>query len=286
MPHATFMNTRRVLACVAAIGLYTLCGQTLPSLKESFQELVQGPASSAKPTQGELSAIGKRVTAASPDDIQAALPWMIAAVGTGDEGKRIYAAFGLVAVGVRTDSPALLKDHIGDLVGLLSSSDLFTQGFAVTVLGSVQERQAASVPGLLQSLVAYIKRTDRYTQAQVSAVAFLLQKWQDDQAVQETVESFLSRDIDADSHIRILLALGLGDSRRKPARFIDLIIAALGDSSIDVRTTAIDVLSRIGTQAIVRAEPSLRKLIQQADQPEVIKSAARKALRDAGLSME
>jgi HEAT repeat protein len=211
---------------------------------------------------------------------------MIAAVGTGDEGKRIYAAFGLVAVGVRTDSPALLKDHIGDLVGLLSSSDLFTQGFAVTVLGSVQERQAASVPGLLQSLVAYIKRTDRYTQAQVSAVAFLLQKWQDDQAVQETVESFLSRDLDADSHIRILLALGLGDSRRKPARFIDLIIAALGDSSIDVRTTAIDVLSRIGTQAIVRAEPSLRKLIQQADQPEVIKSAARKALRDAGLSME
>jgi HEAT repeat protein len=253
-------------------------------LKESFQELVQGETLTAKPTQDELSSLGKRVSAASPGEIRDALPWMIAAAANADEVKRVYAFRALVGVGVRTDSPALLKEHIGDLVTLLASSDAYVQRFAMIVLGSVQSRQAAPVLGLSQALVAFVKRADRDLQAQLGALGSLLEKWQEEPSVQDAVEGFLSRDLDVETRIQILLALGRGNARGRPVRFIDLIIAALGNPSIDVRTTAIDVLSRSGTPAMVRAEPSLRKLIQEADQPEVVKSAARKALRDAGLS--
>jgi len=231
-----------------------------------------------------MSALGTRIEAASPDEVKAAVPWMIAAAATGDDGKRNCAAVGLMGVGLRTDSPALLKDHIGEVAALLNSSDSFTQGFSVTVLGSVQQRQPTAVPGLLNALLSFVKRTDRYTAAQVSAIAFLLKEFEGDQAVLDAVESFCSREIDSDSRTRIVFALGLGEAQRKPARVVDLIAANLSDPSLGVRAAAVDVLSRMGPQAVIRAEPQLRKLIQQADQPEVVKSAARKVLRDAGLS--
>jgi hypothetical protein len=53
-----------------------------------------------------------------------------------------------------------------------------------------------------------------------------------------------------------------------------------------VRSTAIDVLSLIGPEAVMKAEPSLRKLAEGAAQPDEIRSAARKALKDAGFSVQ
>jgi hypothetical protein len=286
MYDTTLGSTGRVLGCIVAISLRTLCGQMAPSLQDSFKTLVQGPALSSKPSQEEISTLGKRVSAASPDEIRGALPWMIAASRVGDDVRTTYAFVGLLAVGLRMDSPALLKDYMGDMVTLLASSDTLVQRAGAFVLGSVQERQATLVPGLSHDLVSFVKRTDRDLEAQLTAVAFLIEKWQEEPAAQEAVGSFLSRDLDADSRARILRAIGQAKGDGRPARFTDLIIAALDDSNESVKSTAIKMLNLIGPLAVMRAEPSLRKLAQEPGQPEAIRSAAAKTLSDAGLRMK
>jgi hypothetical protein len=145
LPDVTLRNSWRVLVCIAAIGFRTICGQTSPSLQDQYQALVKGPADAARPNPAAKSRIEEeRVSAASPDEIRAALPWIIAACGIGDEAKRDYGFYGLLAVALRMDSPALLKEHMGDVAALLLSSDPNAQRGAVAVLGVAQDRQ--SVP--------------------------------------------------------------------------------------------------------------------------------------------
>jgi HEAT repeat protein len=211
---------------------------------------------------------------------------MIGALRLNDGGKEHYAFFGLLAAALRSDGPTLLKDRMGDVVSLLTSPGTLAQRGAVFVLGSIQQRQLAPVPGLSQALVSFVKRTDRDLQAQVSAVAFLLSRSEEEMATQDAVEGFLSRDLDADSRTRVLSAIGRGNANPKPARLIDLVTAALDNPDESVRSTAIDMLSLIGPLAVMRAEPSLRKLAEGTGQPEAIRSAARKALKDAGLRVE
>ena len=176
MSNYKLRNTGPVLVCIAALGLRTVCGQTSPGLQGWFQALMQGPALVAKPSQDELSALQKRVSAADPDEVHGAIPWMIGALRLNDGGKEHYAFFGLLAAALRSDGPTLLKDRMGDVVSLLTSPGTLAQRGAVFVLGSIQQRQLAPVPGLSQALVSFVKRTDRDLQAQVSAVAFLLSR--------------------------------------------------------------------------------------------------------------
>jgi HEAT repeat protein len=271
---------------MAATSLRIISGQTPSTVPDWFQTLVRGPAHSARPSLEELSAVSKRVTAASSDEIRGALPWMIAAITSGDEAKRNYAYFALVAVGVRPDAPALLSGHEGDLEALLMSPDPLLERGAVVVLGSLQDRRPVPLPGLRETLEAFVKRTDRDLEAQVSALAFLLSKWEAESSTQNVVAGFWSRDLDVNSRDRVLTAVGRGNANPKPARLTALIASALEDPHAPVRGVAIEMLSLIGPEAVMGAEPLLRKLAQDTSQPDSVRSAARKALRDAGLPVE
>ena len=67
----------RVLACTAAMGLGLIHGQTPASLEDTFQALVQGPPHPPEPSPEQLSAVSNRLSAASPDEIRGALPWIM-----------------------------------------------------------------------------------------------------------------------------------------------------------------------------------------------------------------
>jgi vesicle coat complex subunit len=78
----------------------------------------------------------------------------------------------------------------------------------------------------------------------------------------------------------------VGNPHIKDTGLIGVVIASSSDPNTGVRAAAIHALSRIGVHAVVQAEPELRKILTDPSQPAIITSAARKALRDAGLSVE
>lgn len=282
----TLAGTWRVLACAAVMGIGVIHGQTSSSLQGTFQSLAEGTTHPAKPAPQELSAISRQATAANPEEIRASLPWIMVALNAGDEAKSKYGLFALIAVGVRSDAPTLLAGREGDLASLLSLPGPLSQRACVAVLGFLQDRRPAPLPGLRETLEAFVKRTDRDPEAQVSALAFLLTKWEAEPATQEALAGFWSRDLDVDARIRVLTAVGRGNAHPKPARLTALIASALDDPHAPVRSVAIEMLGLSGPEAVMGAEPSLRKLVQDASQPDSIRSAARKALKDAGLSVE
>src|ERR1039458_6616772 len=127
MSNSKLRNSGCVLVCIATLGLRTVCGQTSRDLQGWFQALMQGPAHVAKLSQEELSALQKRVSAASPDEVHGAIPWMIGGLRLNDGAKEQCAFAGLLSAALRSDGPALLKDHMGDVASLLASSGVLAQ---------------------------------------------------------------------------------------------------------------------------------------------------------------
>ena len=272
-------NWKRIFLCVL-VGGVAFAQDGKPDVRSTFQSFLERhSASAAGSLSDESSVLGDRITAASPEDIAKSLPLMIGAAVSGiDDVLTRYGVMGLLAVGLRPDGAALLKEYMPAIASLLDSHDAPTERVAVVIIGSVESRQRT--PGARQALTAFLKRTDRDLRAQAGAISVLAKVAVDDDAV-AAIDQFLARDLDSDTRVASLYGLTSPDLILH-AKVIDRMITLLSDGDMAVKITAIDSLTRIGPQALLLAEPVLTKLAEDAASPEMLRSAAKTALGKIG----
>lgn len=273
------MNATRYAKCglILALGIataYYLHGQTsahAPSLEAFYRSLVAEGHSAPLEVQMKVA---KEIPGASPEEIRKALPAIFAALAYQDEGVRHNAMTGLFEVARRPDGAALLKDRIS-LIGnvLLTSPISETQAGAVVILGSLNPAPPEVIPILLK----FLQENDKDLNAQGSAIFELVSIAPENSEVIAAVQVFLSRPLDSQTRIGVLNALG--NPNVKDERLIALLIASLDDTEEGVQSTAIQALTRIGRQALEQAEPGLRRLARESNQPTDIVELAKQALQ-------
>jgi len=133
-------------------------------------------------------------------------------------------------------------------------------------------------PEVLPIFLTFLKRTDNDAQAQGSGVIFqLVQIAPENPEVIAAVREFLSRPLDNKSRIDALNALG--NPSVKDAQVIAMVTSSLDDSDPGVRSTAIQALGRMGSQALRQAESALEQLAADPKQPAEVTAKAKEALQ-------
>ena len=248
--------------------------QTMPSLQQFFEQLLQHYDSSSLPKYEDVLKVTDRIAGAPPEDIANALPSIFLALAHQDNNVKIDAAFALTVVSRRPDSVRLLQDYIGRIGNLFDSSDPRLQSTPTIVFLNLKPAPPREV---VPPLVAFLKRSDRDPQAQGSAVFALVRIAPENPKVVVAIQEFLSRPLDTKTRIGALNALG--NPAVKDAQLIASVIASLHDPDSDVRSTTIQVLTRIGKFALQQAEPDLSRLSVDPEQPAEIQDHAKQALR-------
>lgn len=273
---------RLTVACgflVVTTGL-VLDGQPQPSFQTFFRDLERPQASLAKPAEDRCIALARQVATAPVDDVAAALPSMIAAVGLRDEEARGCAAVALLTAGQRADSPTLVGGHLGEIAALLNAADPELQRWAVLILGGAATRDAEGGHRLTAPLLPFLTGADRDPQAQADAVFYLMRGG--GQLAPDALQAVaaLARRQSGVIRAQILEALGVPGLQDRNLRGI--VVSSLGDPDADVQVAAIGALSRIGQEAVAEAEPALRRLAGQPAERLDVQLAASYALLRIG----
>ena len=240
-------------------------------LADFFRAMLEGYDRSA--IQRQFPLVHERIRRTQPQEIVAALPFILTALGHSDEYLRERAAVSLVAVSFRLDSAKLLSSYTGDVAVLLESADPAFQRSGVTILGSLQP---SVPPDGIVLLVSFLRRDDRDLLVQAAAVSYLLRHGPADQRVLTTVNDFLDRPMDVKVKVNALNAVG--DPRITDAHLISRVIGALDDREEQIRFTAAGVLGRIGRVAVLQGEQALRRIAEDRKEPEYLRRAAKESL--------
>jgi len=219
-----------------------------------------------------------RIPGTAPNEISNAMPDILAALAHQDDNVKSDALLALFAVAQRADSAALLRNHV-DVIGhdLLTATTTKpeTRAGEIIILGMLQP---SPPPEVIPIFLTFLKRTDPDAQAQGSGVIFeLVRIAPEDAEVISALRDFLSRPLDSKSKRETLVAVG--NSRMKDGQIIAMMVASLDDPDESVRITAIQVLPRVGQQALQQAEPALQRLVNDTNQPANVRAAAKDALQ-------
>jgi HEAT repeats len=245
--------------------------QTPPTLDAFFQEVLGGP--STLPKFDDLHRVTLRIAGMRPEDIKRALPAVFAALARQDEQVKAYACAALFAIADRPDGAELLKDRIGAIgQDLLLTKDANIQAGEIAILGSVKPSPS---PEVVAMLLDFLKRPDVQAQA-AGAIFELIHVAPDDPRVIAEIQDYMSGPVDSRSKINVLNALG--NRRVKDARLVSIVTSLFDDSDQNVRLTAIHAVGRMGRQVLEYAEPTLRRLANDPNQPVEIREGAKSAL--------
>ncbi len=257
--------------------------QKAATVSDSFRALLdRHSAATAGPTGNEISEMGRRIKAAPAQELADALPLFFAAALSGtDDTVKIYGAMALLSVSGRYDcGDELLRARIGEVAGLLALDNPGLQRLGSGILGALFATATTPPAEVFPVLKAFLKRTDRDPAAQ-NAAAGILMKYdsQDPEAVQAVAAHLLRplSPIEREDALRAVSIPGLKD-----IKIIDAVAKFVDDPLPQTRILAINALSKIGPQAVAQAEPALVEAVNRADQPDNVKTAARKALSEIG----
>ena len=269
-----FANFGFFLFIIAAVLPRHVHAQT-PTVQEFYQALVDHYDPSSPPTLENLIRVTDQIAGARPEEITRALPAIFAAMAHQDEAVKHNALTGLFEIARRPDGAGLLKSRV-DTIGrdFLASPNPDTRGGEMIILGMLQPPP----PEVLPIFLTFLKRTDNDAQAQGSGVIFqLVQIAPENPEVIAAVREFLSRPLDNKSRIDALNALG--NPSVKDAQVIAMVTSSLDDSDPGVRSTAIQALGRMGSQALRQAESALEQLAADPKQPAEVTAKAKEALQ-------
>jgi hypothetical protein len=265
------------------VPLCLLCGQEVkppeqtPGLQKFFQLLVEHYNPVALPKYEDVLKVTDQIGAARPENISRALPSIELALAHQDDNVKADAVLALFAIGLRPDSAALLKDYLKPIANLLNSPSARLQLSVTQVLGMLKPEPP---PEVSPALLSFLKQTDRDPLAQAGAISALVRIAPGKQGVDEAIKGFLGRPLDQQSKEAALNALG--NSRGEDVQLIELVIGALNDPDPGIRLTAVQVLRRIGRNAVLQAEPALHEVIEHPDESPQVRAAAREALQSIG----
>ena len=248
-----------------------------PSIQQFFQALVRTSPSELPKYENVLKVVDQ-IPGTTPSEISNAMPDILAALAHQDDNVKSDALLALLVVAQRADSAALLRSHV-DVIGhdLLNATTTKpeTRAGEMVILGMLKP---SPPPEVVPIFLSFLRRTDPDAQAQGSGVIFeLIHIAPENPEVIIAVRDFLSRPLDSKSKRETLVAVG--NSRMKDGQTIAMMIAAMDDPDEGVRITAIQVLPRVGQQALQQAEPTLRRLANDPKQPAQVTAAAKEALQ-------
>jgi HEAT repeats len=228
-----------------------------PTLREFFQSLVQHYNPSSLPSYSELRRAEDQINGASPQEISAALPAILAALADRDRTVNGYAGSALFRIATRADGAELLRDYV-KAIGrhLLASPDAIAQGSEVMILMSIRPSPPPEVRPLFLS---FLRREDRNPIAQVDALGYLITQAPEDSG--PVAAEFWHRPMDRNTRIAALNTLA--NTHSADPRIIGLAVSSLDDGDFEVRLAAFQALTRMGPSALQQAGPAMRKVADQ-----------------------
>ncbi len=266
MAHSQIARAAGMIFIITMIGLSCPSAQLpttgAPTLQQFFQGLVQQHDPARLPKHEELLRATDQIPGSPAADISNALPAIFAALTHRDETVEKYAASALWDIAQRPDGAVLLKPHVDAVGGLFNSPNDRLQAAGAAILGSLRP---APPPEVVPLLVSFLQRTDRAVPAQAAALFYLVRLAPDTPAVVAVIREFLQRPMAREDRIAALNALG--DPRIKDVQIIEAVIAGLQDPDPGIRFTAVQVIQRMSKEALLRAEPALRKLAESTEPP-------------------
>lgn len=261
-------------ACVLLILAAAVRAQTPVTLQSFFQDLPKNFATSGLPEAADLLKVEDQIAGMSADDVRQALPTVVTALGHPDESVQAYAASALFAVSLRADSAELLRPHIGAIGGLFNStSDRLHYLAALTFVGM----KPAPPAEVVQPMLAFLNRTDRDPDGQVSALAALVRLAPENPDVISALKRFMSRPLQPTTRVNTLNAIRT--SRVNDFEVRKQVITSLDDADPGVQFAAIDTLTRMGPSALAQAAPALQELVQRPTEAPEVRARANKALQ-------
>jgi len=249
---------------------------SVPTLQEFFERLVGQSNASSPLKNDDLLKVIDTIAGISAEEVKKSLPAIFAALAHPDDEVKKDAVFALWAVARRPDGADLLKSRI-DAIGqsLLSSANPDIRAGEIVTLGSLKP---VPLPEVLPVFLTFLKRPDPEAQTQGTGVVFELVHIAPENAeVVAAIQQFLSRQMDSQTRIGVLNALG--SPAIKDVKLISSIISSLNDSDVGVKTTAIQALVRIGKPALQQAEPDLQRLAADPKQSPEVENNVQEALR-------
>jgi hypothetical protein len=245
------------------------------SIGDVFRDLVEHyDSSSASEWDNSLINAGDCILAASTAEISNSLPAIFVALGHKDENVKLKAAFALSLISQRQDAASMLGKHVPEIADLYNSKDPRLQATPNAVFSSLYPTS----PEVLPLMLTFISRSDRALAAQSGAVCALMTIAPADPRVLTALEQFMSRPLEAESRINTLHGIRVSHIS-DTYRVRKVVIEALDAPEKDVKLTAIEVLQRMGPDALLQSEPQLRKLTQNSAETVEVKDAAHRALR-------
>jgi HEAT repeat protein len=249
--------------------------QRTPSIQEFYQTLLDHYEPSSPYNLPAVIKVTNQIAGARPEEINKALPAILAALAHQDKKLKDAASTALYMIAQRPDGATLLKSHI-DAIGneLLNSPIPETRTGAMIILGSLKPVPPREVVPIF---LAFLKRTDPESEAQGSGAIFqLVRIAPEDPEVVAAVREFLSRPLESKTKRETLTSLG---PSVKDAQIISMVISSLDDPDVGVRANAAAALEQMGGQALQQAEPALQKLASDPNQPTEVTTAAKRALQ-------
>lgn len=245
--------------------------QAASSIQDYFRRLVDNP--SVRPKQQDLLKVQNQILKVPREDAASALPAIIEALTHRNDEVKIDAAAALFAVSRRSDSADLLTQYVGTIADLFNSPDARLQGTPSLIFVNLKPTPP---PEVVPLLIAYLRRTDSEAKAQPGAILALAKMAGDQPEVASAIRGFLVRPLE--SHVRIDGLNALGDSRVRDPNVIGMVATFLEDPDKGIRFTAAQTLRRMGSNAVLQAEPALRKVAENPNEAADVRTAAKQAL--------
>jgi HEAT repeat protein len=247
-----------LLSCAVFVG----CQETTPnSLQQNFRSLIEQREAGKASNFDDLLRTQRQAVNAPVKEVAVVLPMIMTALKSADLDTQINAAAVLVSIGMRSDAVEVLRGQFQSLVQLFHSPDERLQMTPIYLITELRSPLPSEVTPLL---LDFIEQPERDIKAQAGAINILVRIAPQSPQVISAVKAFVAKQHEKDARILTLNALrGL---RTSDGELIREVIDALNDPVEGVRFTALQVISNMGHEALLEAEPTLRKMTTNPDE--------------------
>ena len=277
-----WMRALRICALMSAVGADLshpgpVAGQESPSaasVRAFFDRLATEEDGPPRRGNAADTTIHQHLETMAVEDVRVVLPSIVRAMAVEDERVRSHAAFAAFVVSVRADGRTLLAPHTGSLARLLGAETERVRYLAYVALSN-----AAGVGSRdwLGPAVEILRDRTHSGAERLHALAAALTLAPEDPAAQDAAEAYFYEQLEVETQASALQLLA--QSAVKSARFRAVTLLALESSYPRVKLAAIDVIARMGAEALGEAESRLRAIVARPTEESGVRKAAEAVLR-------
>jgi hypothetical protein len=244
------------------------------SVRAFFDRLATSGDGSPQPGGADEGTIHQHLETMVVEDVRAVLPSIVRAMAVADEGARGHAAFAAFVVSLRPDGRALLAPFTMPLARLLGAQTERVRYLAYVALSNAADARSRE---WLEPLVETLRDRARSGSERLHALAAALTLAPGEPVAEDAAEAYFYEPLEVETQASALQLLA--QSAVTSARFRAVTLLALESSYPRVKLAAIDVIRRMGGDAVADAETRLRAIAERATEQPDVRRAAEGALR-------